>query len=55
MISLGRCPDKHFHTGLLPTLMLVPHTGLLQLQRRLNIRYKNVGEDMRLREIINQS
>lgn len=55
MISLGRCPDKHFHTSLLPTLILVPHTGHLQLQCRLNNRYKNVGEDMRLCEIINQS
>lgn len=55
MISLGRCPDKHFHRGLLPTLILVPHTDHLQLQRRLNIRYQNVGEDMRLREFINQS
>lgn len=33
---------------------LVPHTGHLQLQCPLNIRYKN-AEDIRLHEIINQS
>lgn len=40
--SLGRCSHKHFHTGLPPPLVLVPHKGPLQLQWSLNIRFKNV-------------